>query len=319
MSQFVDLQVNGFGGVDFSSPSLTVDAVRQVVAALRCRGTRAFCPTVITSSPAVYNHVLPVLARAAEAPDLQEALLGIHLEGPFISPEEGAVGAHPRACVQVPSVQGFDRLHDLLGSSLRLVTLAPEQPGALAVIRRAVECHVRVAIGHTLADADAIHAAVAEGATLSTHLGNGCPNQIHRHRNPLWAQLAAGELTAMIVTDGHHLPSEFVRTVLAAKGAAQVIVTSDASPVAGCPPGEYDLWGTRVRVEPSGRIANLRAETLAGSAATLSECAAWLTSLHCLSDAELRRVTRDNALAVMGAGSRKGDAANQGGSQSLRS
>ncbi len=300
MSEFVDLQVNGFGGVDFCSAELTVDAVRQVADALRERGTAAFCPTVITSSPESYRHVLPVLARAAELPDLKGRLLGVHLEGPFISPEDGAVGAHPRSHVQTPGAGAFDRLHELLGGHLRVITLAPEQPGALAVIRRAVECGVSVSVGHTLADADAIHAAVAEGATLSTHLGNGCPNRVHRHHNPLWPQLAAAELTAMIITDGHHLPPEFVKAVIAAKGAEHVIVTSDAAPVAGCAPGEYDLWETRVRVEECGRISNLRADTLAGSAATMRECAAWLESLRCLDETGLRHVTRDNALAVVG-------------------
>jgi len=297
---FVDLQVNGYGGVDFSSADLTVDAVRQVADALRERGTAAFCATVITSSADTYQHVLPVLAQAVELPDLQGCLLGVHLEGPFISPEDGAVGAHPRDCVQLPGVEAFDRLYDLLAGHLRLFTLAPEQPGAPAVIRRAVERGVRVSIGHTLADADAVRAAVREGATLSTHLGNGCPNRLHRHHNPLWAQLAAEELSAMIITDGHHLPPEFVKTVLAAKGPERVIVTSDAAPVAGCPPGEYALWGTRVRVEPGGRIANLNADTLAGSSATMRECAAWLSSLGCLDDAEVVKVTQSNGLGLMG-------------------
>jgi N-acetylglucosamine-6-phosphate deacetylase len=305
LSGFIDLQVNGYGGVDFSSPALTLAAVAETTRTLYQRGTLAFCPTVITSPIPVYRQVLPLLAEAMQAhspaaADGRSRLCGIHLEGPFISPAEGAVGAHPRQHVRAPSLALFDELYALAGGQIALLTLAPELPGAPDLIRHACAYGVKVSIGHTLADADAIRAAVDAGATLSTHLGNGCPNYIHRHHNPLWAQLAAMGLSAMLITDGHHLPPELIAVALAAKSPGRVLVTSDSSPAAGCPPGEYTFFGTRALLEPSGRLRNLESDTLAGSSATLLDCMNHLAGLGLLDEAGLWQVGRDNPLKVLG-------------------
>jgi N-acetylglucosamine-6-phosphate deacetylase len=300
-SGFVDLQVNGFAGINFSDVSLTLGQVQEVCMHLAERGTLAFCATVITSSMYTYQSVLPVLAEAIQqSKDWTCRLLGIHLEGPFISPEEGAVGVHPREFVRQPSNEILDELFDLSGGRVALLTLAPELPGALDLIRHAVERGAVVSIGHTLADASSIQSAIQAGARLSTHLGNGCPNLLHRHHNPIWPQLAAPELTAMLITDGHHLPPEVITSMLAAKGPGRVIVTSDAAPAAGCLPGEYEFFGTHVLLEPSGRLRNLERDTLAGSSATMLDCMNVLAGLHRLSAGDLWRVGRDNALAVLG-------------------
>lgn len=296
-SGFVDLQVNGWAGTSFSDPDLTPDQVAQAACALAVRGTLAFCPTVITSSPETYRRVLPVLARAVEN---DPRLLGIHLEGPFISPEDGALGAHPREHVRLPSIGLFEEYYALAGGQIVLLTLAPELPGAPALIRRAVELGVAVSLGHTLADAAAIRAAVEAGATLSTHLGNGCPNWVHRHENPIWPQLAARELAAMLITDGHHLPPSVIAAFLAAKGPEKVIITSDAAPAAGLPPGDYAFFGTRARLEPSGRLRNLERDTLAGSSAAMLDCMNFLAGLGLLSEADLWRAGRDYPLAALG-------------------
>lgn len=300
-SGFVDLQVNGFGGINFSSATLTVDQVAEVSAALARRGTLAFCPTVITSAPEVYRRALPVLAQSVRAShNWPSRLLGIHLEGPFISPEDGAVGVHPVGYVRPPSVADFDELFALAEGTLALLTLAPERPGAIDLVRRARQVGVKVSIGHTLAGATEIRAAIAAGARLSTHLGNGCPNLLHRHLNPIWPQLAAPELSAMLISDGHHLPPEVIAAMLAAKGAERVIITSDAAPAAGCPPGEYAFFGARVLLEPSGRLRNLDRDTLAGSSATMLDCMNFLAGLRLLSEPNLWRVGRDNPLAAIG-------------------
>lgn len=301
LSGFVDLQVNGYGGVNFSSPALTLEQVAALSRALAGRGTLAFCPTVITSSRAVYRHALPILAQAVRASaGWSSRLLGIHLEGPFLSPEEGAVGVHPVQHVRLPSIEFFDELFGLAEGTVVLLTLAPEQPGAVDLIRHASKLGVSISIGHTLAGAADIQAAVAAGASLSTHLGNGCPNLLHRHANPIWPQLAAPELSAMLISDGHHLPPEVIAAMLAAKGPRRAIITSDAAPAAGCPPGEYTFFGTRVLLEPSGRLRNLEKDTLAGSSATLLDCMNFLAGLRLLSEADLWRVGRDNPLAAIG-------------------
>ena len=301
---FVDLQVNGYAGRDFTNAALTDEDVWAVSGELGRRGTAGFCPTVITTSWEVYEHVLPILARAckedAAGRRVYSRPLGIHLEGPFISPMDGAVGAHPKAHVQAPSIPALERLLELADGQVRLLTLAPEVEGARGLIPCARHYGVAVSIGHTLAGAEAIDQAVAAGATLSTHLGNGCPNQIHRHENPIWPQLGIRELGAMIITDGHHLPPAVIAAILAAKGVRRTIVTSDAVSVAGLPPGEYETMGLRVILEPSGRVRNAQAPTLAGSSACMLDCMNHLARVCCLLEAEdLWRIGRDNPLAAI--------------------
>ena len=295
---FIDLQVNGFQGVNFSDPELTVDQVLRVAAALAARGTIAVCPAVITSSLDTYRKVLPVLAEAAGKPE-GRGILGLHLEGPFINPREGAVGAHDAGFVQAPDPALFEDLWQLSGKRVSLVTLAPEIPGAAGVIRYARERGVAVAIGHTLCGPEAVKAAVACGATLSTHLGNGCPNLLDRHHNPIWAQLDS-PLHAMLIADGHHLPPAVIRTFMRVKGAEHVIVTSDSAAVAGLAPGEYACAGRPVRITASGRVENLLAPTLFGSSATMLDCVNHLASLGFADQALLARVSIDNPLAAIG-------------------
>jgi N-acetylglucosamine-6-phosphate deacetylase len=300
LSGFVDLQVNGYAGVDFTNHALSRAQIDSTVQALYQQGTAMFLPTVITAPWETYARVLPLLAEAIADPSLQAHIPGIHLEGPYLSPEDGARGVHPRAHLRLPNPDELEALIALAGGTIRLLTLAPELPGALDLIHCAIENHIAVAIGHTLAESETIHSAGAAGARLSTHLGNGLPNLIPRHQNPLWPQLAAPELSAMLIADSHHLPADFVRTVLAAKGASRVIITSDAAPAAGLAPGAYNLFGVQAVLEPSGRLHSPSTGTLAGSAATLLDCMNWLAGLGILDEEGLWAVGRDNALKVLG-------------------
>jgi len=299
-SGFVDLQVNGYGGVNFSSDSLEVEDVFTVTGQLARLGTLAFCPTVITSSMQTYRHALPVLVEAMQAPAYRGRLLGIHLEGPFLSPIDGARGVHPLAHVQMPDLAVFEELFDLASGMVSLLTIAPELPGAPEMMKYAAARGVVVSIGHTLADAAQIRTAVDAGARLSTHLGNGLPNTIHRHHNPLWPQLAEKELSAMLITDGHHLPAETIAAFVSAKGPGRILVTSDIAPAAGLPAGEYSFFGSRVLLEPGGRLRNLEQDTLAGSASSMFECMNHLASLELLCEEDLWRAGRDLPLAVLG-------------------
>jgi len=303
MKGFVDLQVNGFIGIDFSRVGLTLEDISKVVSELLSRGTTAFCPTMITSSPDAYRSNLPVLARACRHPELGERLLGIHLEGPFISPVDGARGAHSRDAVRLPDCDLLDRLWEWSEGQIRLLTLAPELPGAIELIERAVSLGIRISLGHHLADAQAIEAAVRAGAVASTHFGNGIPNLVPRHDNPLWPQLAADSLSAMLITDGHHLPPSFIAAVIKAKGADGVIVVSDAAPIAGFQPGEHRTLGQQVVLEVSGRLWNPVGRHLVGSSASMLDCMNHLAGLNLLTGSQLRQVGRDNPLRLIGADS----------------
>ncbi|MGH9843770.1 MAG: N-acetylglucosamine-6-phosphate deacetylase [Blastocatellia bacterium] len=277
-----------------------MEEVRRLVRALVERGTVAFCPTIITAPMEVYEQNLPVLARAMDDPELAPHLLGIHLEGPFISPQDGARGAHSREHVRPLALALYQRLRELAANRISLVTLAPEEPGATELIRYIVSSGAVVSLGHHLGDSNDIARACDSGARAVTHLGNGIPNYLPRHPNPIWDQLDDDRLSAMIITDGHHLPDSFVRVAVRAKTARRLIVVSDAAPIAGLPPGTYTTLGQEVALEPSGRIWNPHGKHLVGSSACMMDCMNWLASIAPLSGTELWQVGYHNPLALIG-------------------
>lgn len=302
-SGWIDLQVNGSLGVDFSSPELTLDGVRRVTEELRARGTSAYCPTLVTCDPAVFARNLPLLARAMRDPALREHLPGLHLEGPFLNP--ASRGAHPSQWLALPDPRRFDEWQGLAEGGIRILTLAPELEGACALIRHAVAQGVVVSLGHHLADDNAIARAVEAGATLCTHLGNGIVNTLPRHPNPLWTQLATDALTACVIADGHHLPAAFLRVAWRAKGRDRFIVTSDAAAIAGLAPGRYTYMGAEVDLEPNGRIVQTASaggggRTLAGSSSTLGDCLRHLATLGDWTTDDLVQVGRRNPARVLG-------------------
>lgn len=298
-SGFVDVQVNGFMGVDFSSPDLTEAAFREACYALFARGTAAFLPTIITSPVEVYRRNLPLIARLIASDEFKGRLLGLHLEGPFISAVPGAVGAHDPAYTRAPDLE---LLNDLLAwgqGQVRLLTVAAELPGVDEVIRLASAQGVTVSIGHSLFDALDLQRTAAAGAVALTHLGNGLPNMLPRHPNPLWAGLGDDDFIAMIITDGHHLPKSVIKTMARAKGSERLVVVSDASPIAGMPPGTYDVMGNRAVLEPSGRLYNPEKQCLVGSASTMLECMNVLASLHLFDAHVLRQIGFDQPLRLI--------------------
>jgi len=294
---WIDVQVNGWRGVDFSAPGLTVDAVLGVADGLLASGTARFCPTMITAPPAVYQANLPVLAEASRRRPGQIA--GIHLEGPFINPEPGAVGAHPARFVREPSLSLLQDLVRWGEGQIKLVTLAPERPGALELVAYLAGQRVAVAVGHTLLDGNTARKAADAGARWVTHFGNGLPGQLERHRNPMWAILSEPRLSVTLIADGHHLPDDFLLAAWRVYGPRRLCLVSDASPVAGLPPGEYTLAGMRVALEPSGRIRNLAAPTLAGGSASLADCAVRMARLTGATPADMERMGRLNAECLL--------------------
>ena len=298
---FIDLQVNGWRGVDFSCADLTDDAFVQVCRELTEGGTTAFLPTLVTSPPEIYERNLPLMAGLMARSEVGRYSLGFHLEGPFISPEEGARGMHRTDWVRKPDIPYFEHLQCLAGGRIRLLTIAAELPGAEELARHAVKGGVTVSLGHQLAGDDEVARLAAAGAVSLTHLGNGVPQYIHRHRNPLWAGLAADPLTAMVITDGHHLPDSLIRVILRVKGPQKTVVVSDSSPLAGLPPGSYAWGGVSVILEESGYLHQARGALLAGSSANMLTCMNHLASLNLLTGDELRHIGYYGPLRLIGA------------------
>ncbi len=295
----VDLQVNGFGGVDFSAPNLNRDALVRVSEALSGEGTSAFLATVVTSDPACYDHNLAVLADAVEHPLPGAICLGIHLEGPFISQKEGFLGAHDPAWVSAPDPSILETLWQRSRGTIRILTLAAELEGAPQVVTLARKLGITVAVGHSDCTDYDLETITTAGATAVTHLGNALPNRLPRHDNPIWAGLANDDLTAMIIGDGFHLPDTVLKVILRVKGLEKSALVSDVAPIAGLPAGKYEFAGSQVVLEETGRILNPERNCLAGSGLTLLGGLNHLASLRLIPPDNLIRLAVHNPLKLI--------------------
>lgn len=280
----IDLQVNGFAGHNLNVAEVTADDVVAIAQAQFPTGVTRFCPTVTSGPEERMKRSLQAIAQARREAHLEEHISCIHLEGPYISPEEGPRGAHRPEFVRPPDRDEFRRFQEAAEGWIGLVTLAPEVEGALPFMEWLVEQGIRVAIGHTNATTEEIQAAIRAGASLSTHLGNGSHALLPRHPNYLWDQLAADELWASFIVDGHHLPPAVVKCFLRCKGVERSILTTDAVQFAGQPPGRYTVAGRTVEVSESGRISLVGTPYLAGSCLEMYRGVA---NLVCFSDLNL--------------------------------
>jgi N-acetylglucosamine-6-phosphate deacetylase len=270
---FFDVQINGCLGIGFNSPTLTAEQVHAVTAECQRHGIGAYCPTLITGSFEAIRHGFATLARALNADrELARCVPGFHLEGPYLSAEDGPRGAHPREHVRDPDWDEFRRWQDMAGGRIRMVTLAPERLGAVRFIERLTTAGVVAAIGHTAATGEQIRDAVAAGARTSTHLGNGAHAVLPRHPNYVWDQLAEDRLWASVIADGHHLPAAVVKCAVRVKTPARLLLTCDAGSLAGLLPGRYREWGQELEVLPGGKIVVPGTPFLAGSGCFTDTC-----------------------------------------------
>lgn len=261
---FIDLQVNGFAGVDYNSPTTTVGEIAGSIRALFATGVTRFFPTVITGAPEDMLAALRNLGKARASGATGQAIEAFHVEGPHISPEDGPRGAHPARWVRPPDFDEFQRWQEATEGHVRIVTLAPEWPGAPRYIERIVSEGVVAAIGHTRASREQIRTAVAAGATLSTHLGNGADAAPPKF-NYIHEQLAEDRLAASFIVDGHHLTEAFLRVALRAKGIEHSVLITDAVAPAGCAPGAYRLGEVEVELKADSRVVLRDGDRLAGS------------------------------------------------------
>lgn len=268
----IDLQVNGFRGLDLNSGDLAAETVLSLCQELASTGVTTWLPTIITASETSIIQALEAIAASrAENPLVAAMVPGVHVEGPSISDKDGPRGAHPLAHVRAPSIAEFDRWQKASGDLVRMVTLAPEHEGSLDYIRGLTARGVLVAIGHTAASPEEIHAAAEAGASLSTHLGNGAAAMLPRHPNFIWAQLADDRLTASFIADGWHLPADAFKAMLRAKGMERAVLVSDMVALAGMPAGLYEqAIGGSVEVSPEGHISVAGTPYLAGASLPLS-------------------------------------------------
>jgi|CZKL01.1.fsa_nt_gi N-acetylglucosamine-6-phosphate deacetylase len=267
----IDLQVNGCSGFDLNGAQLTPETIIQLVDAMLSLGVTCFAPTIITAPEDSICRALSTIALSRRTyPRVSACIPFVHVEGPHISPLEGYRGAHPAHAVRAPSISEFERWQQASGGLVGMVTLSPHFEESAAYITALVDYGVHVAIGHTHASSEQIGQAIKAGATLSTHLGNGIAQEIPRHRNPIWPQLADDRVSATFIADGHHLPPDVLKVMLRAKGIDRSLLVSDSVALAGMPAGEYTTpVGGRVELRPDGRLCVFGSELLAGATASL--------------------------------------------------
>jgi N-acetylglucosamine-6-phosphate deacetylase len=263
---WIDLQVNGYEGLDFAA--MHASDVAEVTIRLTADGVTRYLPTITTNAFETTRDAVRRISQAlAESPRQAHSIPGIHLEGPYISQLDGPRGAHPKVHAREYSWDEFLAWQEAAEGQVRVMTLSPEYPGAAEFVQKLVNAGVIVAIGHTAANASQIQAAVDAGATLSTHLGNGCHAILPRHPNYIWDQLAEDRLMTSLIADGFHLPPSTVKAMVRAKGIERCILISDVTSLAGVPPGRYETSFGEVEVLEDGRLVVAGQRTLLAGAA----------------------------------------------------
>jgi N-acetylglucosamine-6-phosphate deacetylase len=262
----IDNQINGYANVDFSGKNLSSGGVIESAQAIWRDGVTTFLPTLITGSHESLIKNFSILNEALSKDDrLSGSVPGFHLEGPYISSDEGYRGCHPVNHIRKPSWEEFLFYQTAAGGKIIQVTIAPELESASDFIRLCKHNGIIVSIGHTNSTAADISNAVENGVGLSTHLGNGCANFIHRHYNPIWPQLANEKLTSSIIADGFHLLPEELKVFYKVKGPDKLILTSDVIYLAGMAPGKYTFLESEVLLTEEGMLRNTALDCLAGA------------------------------------------------------
>jgi len=265
---FVDVHIHGAAGHDVMEA--TPEALKAVGGFLATRGTGSYLATTVTAPLDTTLRAVEGLARLIAKPELLETgkarakPVGIHLEGPFLSPKK--CGVQPVEHMLAPDIQVFDRLFEAAEGRVRLMTLAPEMPGAVELTRHATGRGVRVSVGHSNATAAETRAAIEAGATSATHTFNAMRPLDHREPGILGVVLTTGSVYAELICDGIHTAPEIVRLWFSAKGPERGILVTDAMSATGMPNGEYTLGGFAVHVADGRATAR---GVLAGSVLTL--------------------------------------------------
>ena len=298
---FLDMQVNGYKGSDYSLEDLDLGHIEKIVGYLAASGTSCHIPTIVTRPKDLLLRNLTIIRQAREkSPVLAAAIPAVHIEGPYISSEDGPRGAHDPAYVRDPRYEEFLEWQEASGGLIKIVTIAPEREGALAFIEAVSAKGVVVAIGHTGASPERIREAVAAGASLSTHLGNGSHASVPRLRNYIWEQLASDELMAGLIADGFHLPPSVMKVVARAKGLSRLILVSDVALLGGYPPGIYTWGNLKVEVFHDGHIGLPGTTFLAGAAHLLDWDIPSFIRATKASLAETLRLCTDNPAKLLG-------------------
>lgn len=263
----VDLQVNGYGGVDFQRDALTSDELLSAVRQLRRDGCTRFLLTLITDEwPRLIARLRHLKHLRSQHAEIARAIAGWHVEGPFLSAEPGFCGAHDPALMIEPTPDHLHELRDATGTDPVMLTLAPERRNALAVIAQGTALGFKISLGHTNASADLLTQAVQHGAVAFTHLGNGCPRELDRQDNILWRLFELRGVRVSLIPDGIHVAPALFRLIHRELGGEHCFYVSDAMAAAGAPPGRYPLGRLELEVGADRVVRYPGRSNFAGSA-----------------------------------------------------
>jgi len=299
--QFVDLQVNGYAGADFNGDDLSLAAMRMACSRLRADGVAGILATVITDRPTtMLDRLARIVAFRNADPLIGEVVWGIHIEGPFLNPEPGYIGAHPVDAARPADADFAKRLLEAAGGLTRLLTLAPECDPRCQVTRLLADAGVVVSAGHCNPDLETLRRAVDAGLSMFTHLGNGCPLQLHRHDNIVQRALSlADHLWIGLIADGVHVPYPALGNYLRCAGLDRAFVVTDAISAAGLGPGTYQLGGQSVLVDDQLATWSPDRSHLMGSAGTMPRTAHNLRTALGLTDQQVAQLTAVNPRQIL--------------------
>lgn len=266
----IDVQVNGYLGVDYSSNTLNESDVGIVCSSMRKTGTYQHFPTIVTRPEQTIERNLSIIAKCVhDSSEVASSITGIHVEGPFISPNDGPRGAHEKKYVRNPSIQELDRWIDSSCGLLRIVTLAPEVPGAEKFIEYATSRGIVCSLGHSQSSGSDIDIAQQAGAKACTHIGNGSAKTLDRLDNQIISFLANRRLALTIIADGAHVPERAVRVFSMCRSEDDIVLISDLAPMAGLPRGIMEWDDMKVEIVDDGSVRLLGTPYLAGAGSPL--------------------------------------------------
>lgn len=299
---FFDLQVNGYAGVDFNQDDLDADSLHRACERLEADDVAGFLATIITDDVEAMCRRLSTLAALRDADPLARRLVtGIHIEGPFLNEGDGYRGAHPVDAIRAADAASMSRLLDAAGGLTRIVTLAPERDPGFAVTRMLVSQGIVVSAGHTDATVDQLEGAVDAGLSMFTHVGNGCPMQMHRHDNIIQRALSlASRLWLCFIADGAHIPFRTLGNYLRIANEERTVIVTDAIAPAGLGPGRYTFgrWDLVVGDDMVPRAPDR--SHLVGSGITMKQNALNLRHALGVSENVIRKITLENPRIAIG-------------------
>lgn len=301
MSGWIDLQVNGYAGIDFNGPPLSNQQLIDVCRRLSDDGVQQCLPTIITDDLQLMCQRIRQIAQAIETlPEAKQVFAGIHVEGPFINPLDGYVGAHPKQHVCTATPERIEQILEAGSGHVKLLTLALESEHSMQAIERLVEQGIVVAAGHCDPSLAVLDQAIDAGLSLFTHLGNGCPGQLHRHDNIVQRVLSrADQLTISFIADGHHVPFFALKNYLHVVPEDRIVIVSDAISAAGLGPGKYQLGDQWVHVDEDLAAWSADRQHFAGCATTMPQMHQLLSEQLSVSEEQLTRWMKENPAMLL--------------------